>query len=222
MPGPYPANLIMQQQDLQGDEMDTNSLPTNTGERILNLEDIIQMTIRDGENWALAHARRLLHLIEQIGTGLAYDTQALTLATYLHDWGAFPRYALKDVEHALRSRQVAEADILPHMDLSPAQTETVLQAIELHDYRDPRPAPSNEALLLREADMLEFLGAIGMAREFARGPRNVDACNKRVLSRRAGIQGRLTITLAKEIARRRIDRMEQFARWLDEEGFGIL
>ena len=33
----------------------------------LTLADIIQMTLRDGENWAVAHARRLLELIQQIG-----------------------------------------------------------------------------------------------------------------------------------------------------------
>ena len=31
-----------------------------------------------------------------------------------------------------------------------------------------------EVLLLHEAGMLEFLGRIGMAREFARGPKNLE------------------------------------------------
>jgi hypothetical protein len=98
----------------------------------------------------------------------------------------------------------------------------LLEAIELHDYRDPRPVQSNEALLLREADMLEFLGMIGMAREFARGPKNVETCYKRILSRRHGIQGRFTIPRAQEIARLRLERMETSLGWLNEESFGIL
>jgi hypothetical protein len=61
----------------------------------LTLDDIIQMTVRDGEDWALAHARRLLELIKQIGVDMPYDSHALTLASYLHDWGAFPCYARK-------------------------------------------------------------------------------------------------------------------------------
>ena len=136
-------------------------------EKSFTLDDIVEMTLQDGENWAVAHARRLLKLIDEIGQGISYDSQALTLAVYLHDWGAFPRYAQKGVEHALRSRQVAESEILPFMDLSPSHKELALEAIELHDYRDTRPANSNEALLLREADMLEFLGVVGMARDFA-------------------------------------------------------
>lgn len=186
------------------------------------LDDIIEMTLQDGESWAVSHARRLLKLIDEIGQGIPYDAQALTLAVYLHDWGAFPRYTQKGVEHALRSRQVAESEILPSTDLSPSQKEIILEAIELHDYRDPRPTRSNEALLLREADMLEFLGMIGMARDFARGPKDLDACYRRVLKRRAGIQGRLTIPCAQEIAQSRFDRMEQCLRWLEEESFGVL
>ena len=85
-----------------------------------------------------------------------------------------------------------------------------------------RPTQSNEALLLREADMLEFLGMIGMARDFARGPRNVDTCYKRILSRRTDIQGRFTLPRAREIAQVRLERMEKSLQWLHEESFGIL
>src|SRR5512138_276375 len=142
----------------------------------LALDDVIEMTLQAGENWAVAHARRLLELIRQIGADLPYDPDVLTLATYMHDWGAFPAYTQKNVEHAVRSRQVVEAEILPRLDLTSHQKEILLETIELHDYRDMRPTQSNEALLLREADMLEFLGMIGMVRDFARGPRNVETC----------------------------------------------
>lgn len=188
----------------------------------LTLENIVQMTHEIGANWAVAHAGRLLELIKQIGTDLPYDFQIMELAAYLHDWGAFPKYLQKDVEHAVRSRQIVEAEILPGLDLTPAQKTVMLETIELHDYRDPRPTQSNEALLLREADMLEFLGIIGIARDFARGPRNVETCYKRILSRRYGIQGRFTIPRAQEMARHRLQRMEISLQWLDEESFGIL
>lgn len=186
------------------------------------LDNIIQLTLDIGEDWAVAHAKRLLQLIGQIGADLPYDTRVMELAAYLHDWGAFPKYIQKNVEHAIRSRQVVEAEILPQLDLTAAQKAVLLETIELHDYRDVRPTHSNEALLLREADMLEFLGVIGMARDFARGPRNVDACYKRILSRRNDIQGRFTLPRAQEIARVRFERMEQCLGWLLEESFGTL
>jgi len=146
----------------------------------------------------------------------------MELAAYMHDWGAFPKYMQKDVEHAVRSRQVVESAILPHLHLKANQKECLLEAIELHDYRDRRPTQSNEALLLREADMLEFLGMMGIAREFARGPKNVETCYKRILSRRDGIRDRFTLPRAQEIARIKLERMETSLRWLNEESFGVL
>jgi len=188
----------------------------------LTLDDIIQMTLEVGEDWAVAHAERLLVLIEQIGADLPYDSDVIELAAYMHDWGAFPRYIQKDVEHAVRSRQIVEAEIIPLLDLTPTQKDILLETIELHDYRDMRPTQSNEALLLREADMLEFLGMMGMAREFARGPKNVETCYKRILSRRDGTQSRFTIPRAREIAQVRLERMEISLQWLLEESFGVL
>jgi HD superfamily phosphodiesterase len=188
----------------------------------LTLDDVVQMTLRDGENWALAHAQRLLELIRQIGADLPYDAHVMELATYMHDWGAFPAYIQKGVEHAIRSRQVVESEILPRLDLTAAQKEILLEAVELHDYRDTRQTRSNEALLLREADMLEFLGMMGMARDLARGPRNVQVCYRRIQDRRYGIQGRFTLPRAQKIAEIRLERMGQCLQWLYEESFGIL
>jgi hypothetical protein len=81
---------------------------------------------------------------------------------------------------------------------------------------------SNDALLMREADMLEFLGIMGMAREFVRGPKNVGICSKRILSRRAGIQHCFTLPRAREIAEVRLERMEISLGWLVEESFGVM
>jgi HD superfamily phosphodiesterase len=188
----------------------------------LTLDDIIQMTVDTGEDWAVAHAKRLIELVKQISGELPYDLHVMELATYMHDWGAFPVYFQKDVEHAVRSQQVVESDILPRLPLTADQKKILLETIELHDYRDMRLTKSNEALLLREADMLEFLGTMGMAREFARGPNNVETCYKRILSRRDGIRERFTLPRAQEIARVRLERMEISFGWLVEESFGVM
>ena len=189
---------------------------------VLTLDDIIQLTLEVGEDWAVTHAERLIRLVEQIGADMPYDVEVMELAAYMHDWGAFPAYIKKDVEHALRSRQVVEAEILSQLELAPAQKDILLEAIELHDYRDMRSTASIEALLLREADMLEFLGMIGIAREFARGPKDLETTYKRILARRRDIQGRFTLPAAQEIARPRLERMETSLQWLSEESFGVL
>lgn len=188
----------------------------------MDLEQIKQSTLEFGQGWGFAHASRVQKLIEIIGADLTYDRDALAYAVYLHDWGAFPKYAQPGVDHALRSRQIAEAEILPQTQLSIAAQALVAEAIELHDYRDQRPHTSIESLLLREADWLDMLGVIGVVREFAWGPNNLQKCYERTAARRAGIQGRLTLPKARALAEVRIARMETLLELLQEESFGIL
>lgn len=188
----------------------------------LTLEDIIRQTGEFGQGWALPHARRVLKLARRIAGDIQPDWQALEYAAHLHDWGAFPRFAQPGVDHALRSRQVAENEVLPEAAL-PAETATrVLEAIELHDYRDPRPAVSPEALLLREADCLDFLGAVGFAREFAWGPNNLATCHQRILRKQEILRTRFTLPAARKIAEVRLGRLEQILTWFEDEGMGEL
>jgi hypothetical protein len=114
------------------------------------------------------------------------------------------------------------AEVLPTTCLSAAAQVVIAEAIELHDYRDKRPHTSVESLLLREADWLDMLGVIGIVRVFAWGPNNLQKCYDRAVARCAGIQGRLIIPKAQELAEQRIVRMGHMLQLLQEESFGIL
>ena len=81
---------------------------------------------------------------------------------------------------------------------------------------------STEALLLREADFLDFLGVIGIAREFAKGPKDLAFSYSRIIIRRDLIRNRFTLPKAKVIAEQRLSRMENFLAVLMEESFGML
>jgi uncharacterized protein len=191
--------------------------PTN-----LTIADLAEMTRADGDPWKLSHVHRLLKLIALIGVGMVYDETAVTIATYLHDWGAYARYQQPGVEHALRSRQVAETMILPRMELSETAVTIILETIEYHDYRDFRPVTSIEAVLLREADFLDFLGIIGLVREVGRGPKELASAIQRVLARREKIQDRFTLPVAQQMAAVRLARLEQCLAWLQEESFAYI
>jgi uncharacterized protein len=188
----------------------------------ITLDDIVRQTGEYGQGWALPHARRVLNLAHQIAGDLRPDWQVMEYAAYLHDWGAFPRFTQPGVDHALRSRQVAESKVLPESGLPADTVARVLEAIELHDYRDPRPAVSPEALLLREADCLDFLGAIGFAREFVWGPNDLSVCHQRVLRKQEILRTRFTLPEARKIAEVRLERLEQILTWFEEEGLGEL
>ena len=188
----------------------------------LALVDIIELTRMEGDAWALSHVRRVLKLIELIGEGMVYDQTAVTIATYLHDWGAYPPFRQASVEHALRSRQVAETLILPRMELSETAVAIILEAIEYHDYRDFRPVQSAEAVLLREADFLDFLGIMGLVREYNWGSKDVSSACRVVLERRELIRNRFTLPAAQQIAAVRLARLEQCLTWLQEESFDFV
>lgn len=196
--------------------MSTYDFPDN---RLLTVADLAEATGVDGGKLAFSHVQRLLRLIDLIGVGMAYDKTAVSIATYLHDWGAYARYQQPGVEHALRSRQVAETAILPRMNLPETAVSIILETIEYHDYRDQRPVSSLEALLLREADFLDFLGIIGLVREYARGPKELHTACQQVLKRRELIQDRFTLPVAREIAATRLARLEQCLQWLQDESF---
>jgi hypothetical protein len=70
--------------------------------------------------------------------------------------------------------------------------------------------------------MLEFLGVIGVARGFTRGLKNVEACYKRILSRRDGIQDRFTLQRVQEIAKIRFGHMNVFVNELEEESMSYI
>jgi uncharacterized protein len=189
-------------------------LPTH-----INLSHLRDLTIEHGEGWGYPHVSRVLSLIGEIGVGLDYDQDVILYAAYLHDWGAFPRYRRAGVEHALRSVQIAELEILPHTTLTAPARGAVLDAIALHDYRDLRPAAAAESLLLREADMLDMLGMVGLLREFSWGPRDMKVPLERVIARMQSIPTRLSLPRARVIAAERMARMEQALCWYKEESF---
>ena len=124
-------------------------------------DELVQLTQQYVGEWGLNHARRLLSLIDIIGEGLEYDREIVWVAAHLHDWGAYSPWAQPGVDHAQRSSEVAR-DYLLERNVPPESIETIVTCIRTHHQGDPnRPL---EALLLSDADALDFLGVVGVLR----------------------------------------------------------
>jgi HD superfamily phosphodiesterase len=188
----------------------------------MRLTEIRQQTELHGEGWALPHAERLLALAAAVLSEGGYDREALTYAAYLHDWAALAHWGGARQDHAARSADIAHDVVLLQTDLDPARQALVVKAIAYHDYRDERTPPSSEALLLREVDMLDMLGVIGIAREFSSGPRDLQAVVRRSEQKQALIVERLTLPAARALAADRLARMGLFPSQLAEESLGWL
>lgn len=130
-------------------------------------QELVEIINKSGVHpaWGINHCFRVYHLAKQLSAGLTLDDEVLYTAAMLHDIGKCPLYALKNVDHTLRSKGVA-LNILQQKMFSPIKLPLVLDAIENHMYYS-EPGRSDEAVYLRDSDILDNFGNIGLMRLFS-------------------------------------------------------
>ena len=115
----------------------------------------------------IAHFRRVWKTAQQLNQaeGGAADEMILLAAAYLHDIVSLPK---NHPERHLSSRLAAQqaAVILLELEFPQEKIPAVCHAIEAHSFSANLPAHTQEAKLLQDADRMEALGAIGLARVF--------------------------------------------------------
>lgn len=192
---------------------------------------IVALTAEYGGDWAVQHAQRLIRLVEFVGEGLEYDREVIWIAAHMHDWGTLPRWAREGVTHSQRSRQLAEEYLVKWKCPGPV-LEKVLEAIEYHHGgADERCV---EALLLRDADALDGMGAIGVLREFAMVPAEWNGCYsiptgwgmrgayERVRMRLENNPAIVRLPKSRQLARRRAREMVRILNAFEQESFGCI
>ena len=180
-------------------------------------EEVARLTETYGGQWGINHTRRLLHLISIIGEGLAYDAEVIWLAAHLHDWGGYPPWIQDGVDHALRSVEVAR-QYLSDQGAAEGTVEAVLECIANH--HKAGDAWRIETILLRDADALDFLGAIGVLRDFSKNPRDLRKAYETVVRRKEQLAKVICLKKAQEIAAERIRETEQILASFCAESFG--
>ena len=111
------------------------------------------------------HVLRVLALAEHIGQAEGADLEIVRAAALLHDAGR-DRAEAAGLDHAALAAEQAR-EILAGQP--PAKIEAVTHAIAAHRFRTgPEPA-TLEAQVLFDADKLDAIGAVGVARAFAYG-----------------------------------------------------
>jgi len=112
--------------------------------------------------WGVSHCRRVYGLALQLAGDRPVDNDALFAAAYLHDVGAFAPYRREGVDHAERSVQVAP-EVLAAVGFPPDKVPLVQDIIRGHMYY-ATPSRQAEAVIFHDADVLDFMGAVGIAR----------------------------------------------------------
>ncbi|MCL4559133.1 MAG: HD domain-containing protein [Chloroflexi bacterium] len=183
----------------------------------INKDEIARLTEEYCGVWGINHTRRLLQLISEIGQGMTYNPEPLWLAAHLHDWGAYSPWAQKDVDHALRSSQVA-GPFLRERGYPEEATALVTEIIALH--HTGGSDRSLEAILLRDADTLDFLGVVGILRDFSKNPKDMRKAYDTTKGRRNKLPGLLVLPAAQAMAAERVKEMDIFLAQFEVESFG--
>ena len=184
----------------------------------LDKDEIVRLTQEYGGSWGINHTCRLLHLISIIGKDFEYDTEIIWIAAHLHDWGGYPKWAQPGIDHALRSRQVAEAFLI-EKELDPKLLTPILDCIEYHHGSDPNRRI--ETLLLSDADALDFLGVVGMLRDFSKKPGDLRKAYEVSMGRKADLPHSICLEKSKVIAKQRLENMERMFSIFKDESFGF-
>lgn len=135
-------------------------------ERLQRLEELVRRHLESKHQQSPAHrfdhARRVmvraLHLAEIYGG----DRELLAAAALLHD--IEEAYDAKE-GHAERSAKKAE-ELLRQAGFNQLEIERIKELIKSHSSEDDVDAQSMEARILFDADKLDGIGAIGIARVF--------------------------------------------------------
>ncbi len=117
------------------------------------------------------HQPRLYALTRQVGANLSYDDDIVFAAAWMHDLGVFVGHRPEEPEQLARWDNVIYAcqhtpTILREFDFPEEKIAAVVDAIRTHQpHAEPRTI---EGTILRDADILEQLGAVAIVRAMAK------------------------------------------------------
>jgi Predicted HD superfamily hydrolase len=171
--------------------------------------------------WGLSHSVRDYELAKELAAADAVklDDDVLYAAAYLHDVAAFAPWRNADVDHQDEAARIVES-MLAGTGFPMAKIEAVRGAIRTHMFaRDPE---GPEAIYLHDADALDWLGAIGVARVFGLvdpngGSPDGPTVVKRLEMSLTSVPPRIISKAGKARAPQRARELEQFLRDLRSE-----
>jgi uncharacterized protein len=165
-----------------------------------------------------SHQPRLYQLAKQLAQGQPFDDDVLYAAAWLHDIGVFIGHRPEDPIALAKWDSVAYAlkeapGLLERFGFPNEKIPAVTEVIRTH-LPSGRPT-SFEGILMRDADILEQLGAVGILRTVSKVGRDTrfitfeDAI--RVLQRNAEqLPGQLRLDSARDLAVSKIKTMNTF------------
>jgi uncharacterized protein len=190
------------------------------------LVDYIRVQAKPPDKFS--HQPRLYRLATQLAEGRPYDDDVLYAAAWMHDLGVFVGHRPADPAALAAWDHVAYAasrvpQILKQFGFPEGKIAAVIEAIRTH-LPSGKPA-SFEGTLLREADILEQLGAIAVLRTVSKVGRDTRfvryADALRILRRNVEqLPAQLKLASARRLAKPRVEILKAFLAAADAEADG--
>lgn len=115
-----------------------------------------------------SHTKRVYNLATRIAGKENADVEIVQAAALLHDVGRFRERDDSTKCHAEESANMAP-ELLKSINFPENKIPAVLHCIKVHRYSKGLKAETKEAEILQDADRLDAVGAIAVARVFAAG-----------------------------------------------------
>jgi uncharacterized protein len=97
------------------------------------------------------------------------DSDIVLAAALLHDLVVYPKRSSKTLNSADDSAEIAQKILFQYNSYPTEKIEKVADAIRTHSYSKKATPASLEGKILQDADRLDAIGAIGIARTFSVG-----------------------------------------------------
>jgi len=119
---------------------------------------------RGSHDWD--HTERVSRLCERIGSTEGADMAVLLSAAYLHDIARGRQDSSNGAVCHAEAGALMAASLVAELPLSDARKENILHCIRAHRFRGQSTPRTLEARVLFDADKLDAIGAVGVARAF--------------------------------------------------------
>ncbi|WP_268541055.1 HD domain-containing protein [Candidatus Nitrosotenuis cloacae] len=199
------------------------------------LHDYVRKRIKNDPAHDFEHVMRVYSNAKKIAESEGADLRLVLTAVLLHDIVSFPKSDRRSKTASLKSAAAAKK-ILPKYDYTVREIKIICDAIRDHSFSRNKTPETLEGKVLQDADRLDAIGAIGIARTFAVGGgegrplyNKIDPfCLRRKPDDKAWtvdhfyrklllLEKKMNTASAKKEAKRRISIMERFLADLGRE-----
>lgn len=175
-------------------------------------------------SWGYSHSERNYHNAKLIASNsqIDLDEDVLLASAFLHDLGGLEGFEMEGVDHGIRSAELA-IPLLKSWGFPQEKLPEVSEVIIGHVYYGNAPK-SDIALAFRDADMLDFVGPMGVARLLAAvqdlgKPASIKTSIQSINQMQDKLPSKFAFPFTKDEGSRRIRETKLFLKSLEKYSF---